>query len=138
MPKPPTTAHSTAQDTSAAVDAFLADLKPPHKDVAQALRALILSADPSIREGIKWNAPSYRIDEYFATTHLRGKRGLGLILHFGAKARGGKAPPEIADPAGLLEWLAADRARAQFDDLADFEAKSKALKKVVQAWIRHV
>jgi hypothetical protein len=133
----PARQHTSPHDTSAAVDAFLAALVHPHKDVVEALRALILSAAPSIREGVKWNAPSYRTGEYFATTHLRDKQGLGLILHFGAKVRGGKAP-EIPDPSGLLKWLAADRARVQFDDLADFKAKSSALKKIVRAWIPHV
>jgi hypothetical protein len=136
--KTPSPRHASAQDTSEAVDAFLAALAHPRKDVVEALRALMLSADPSIREGVKWNAPSYRTGEYFATTHLRDKQGLGLILHFGAKVRGEKTPPAIPDPAGLLKWLAADRARVQFDDLADFKAKRNALKKVVQAWIRAV
>jgi len=131
--------HATAQDTSAAVDAFLATLAHPRRDVIEALRREILAADPSVRDGIKWNAPSYRTHEYFATTHLRDKQGVGLILHFGAKVRGADAePPKIPDPESLLKWLAPDRARVQFDDLADFEAKTPALKKIIRAWIPHV
>jgi len=129
--------HATAQDTSAAVDAFLATLAHPHRDVVEALRAEMLAIDPSIGDGVKWNAPSYRTHEYFATTHLRDKKGVGLILHFGAKVRDGE-PPKIPDPDGLLKWLAPDRARVQFDDLADFKAKTPALKKIIRAWILHV
>lgn len=79
--------HSTPADTSAAVDAFMATLDHPHADAVQRLRALVLGVDPTIAEGIKWNAPSWRTAEYFATTHLRAKRGLGLVLHLGARAR---------------------------------------------------
>ena len=137
-PKAPNAArHATAQDTASAVDAFLAALVHPHKDVVEALRAAMLAIDPAIRDGIKWNAPSYRTHEYFATTHLRDKKGVGLILHFGAKIRDAEGP-EIHDPQGLLKWLAQDRARVQFDDLADFEAKIPALKKIIKAWILRV
>eukprot|EP01031_Cornospumella_fuschlensis_P007315 gene7315-9064_t len=62
-------------------------LDHPFKAEIQTLRQAIPAVDPAIAEGIKWNAPSWRTSEYFATTHLRSKTGLGLILHLGAKAR---------------------------------------------------
>ena len=88
-------------DTSAAVVAFMASLEHPHKAAVAALREVILQADPSIAEGVKWNAPSYRTKEYFATTHLRAKVGIGLILHLGAKVRQ-DASLRIEDPEGML------------------------------------
>ncbi len=45
--------HATAQDTTAAVDAYMARLEHPHKDVVARLRAVILAADPGIAEGVK-------------------------------------------------------------------------------------
>jgi hypothetical protein len=58
-------------------------------------------------EGIKWNAPSFRTVEYFATVKLREKKGIGVILHLGARARDlGPDGIVIDDPATLLEWLA--------------------------------
>ncbi len=75
----------TSADTSAAVDAFMATLEHPHKDAIAALRDVVRGADPSIAEGVKWNVPSFRTHEYFATTHLRAKVGLGLILHLGER-----------------------------------------------------
>lgn len=50
-------AHSTPADSTAAVDAFMAALVHPHKAEIEALRKLMLSVDPSVREGVKWNAP---------------------------------------------------------------------------------
>ena len=131
--------HSTPADTSSAVEAFLAALDHPHAAGIRALRALVLAADPSIAEGIKWNAPSFRTHEYFATTHLRAKLGFGLILHLGAKARvPAEGGLELEDPTGLLTWLAQDRAVIHFDDAADLGAKADALAAVIRAWIRHV
>ena len=79
--------HQTAADTSAAVDAFMATLEHPCTALIEALRRIILRADPSIAEGIKWKSPSFRTGEYFATVNLRAKAGIGLILHFGAKVQ---------------------------------------------------
>lgn len=130
------TPHSTPTDTSAAVDAFMATLDHPHADAVQRLRALVLGVDPTIAEGIKWNAPSWRTAEYFATTHLRAKRGLGLALHLGARARsvpaGGLA---IDDPDGLLVWRAPDRALLTFGDRAELEARVEAVQAVLRQWI---
>ena len=79
----------TKSDTTEAVSAYMAALEHPHKALVEALRRAVLGADPAIAEGIKWNAPSFRTHEYFATTHLRTKDGVGLILHLGARPRDG-------------------------------------------------
>jgi hypothetical protein len=68
--KKPATKKVSA-DTTAAVDAFMATLKHPHKPAIEALRRIIGGADPSISEGVEWNAPSFRAGEYFATTQDR-------------------------------------------------------------------
>ena len=132
-------AHSTPADSSAAVDAFMVSLEHPFKAEVQALRLAILGLDPSVQEGIKWSAPSYRTTEYFATTHLRSKVGLGLVLHLGAKVR---ALPEggvgIDDPEGILKWLAPDRATVDFSSAADLQAKLPALLAVLRQWLRYV
>lgn len=131
--------HGTPADTSAAVDAFMATLDHPHADAVQRLRALVLGVDPTIAEGIKWNAPSWRTAEYFATTHLRANRGLGLVLHLGARARslpaGGLA---IHDPDGLLVWRAPDRALLTFADRSELEARVEAVQAVLRQWIAWV
>ncbi|WP_457353430.1 DUF1801 domain-containing protein [Roseateles sp. P5_D6] len=129
----------TAADTTAAVDRFMAALDHPFKTEMEALRQAMLAVDPSIAEGIKWNAPSWRTTEYFATTHLRSKAGLGLILHRGAKARVSPAGGLlIADPAGLLRWLGKDRAQVEFGSATDFQTKLPALQALVKQWIAHV
>ena len=89
------------------VDAFFSTLKHPHTDALRAVRQVILDADPKITEGIKWNVPSFQTTEYFATLHVRTKKGIGVILHFGAKKRAGlTARAEIKDATSALAWLA--------------------------------
>ena len=131
--------HRAVSDSSEAVDAFMSTLDHPCKSEIEALRKIIRGAHPSIAEGIKWNAPSFRTTEYFATTHLRAKTGIGLILHLGAKATvlpaGGMS---IKDPDKLLQWLAKDRAMVTFADLKDIRARKAALEGIVRQWISHL
>lgn len=135
-PKP---AHSTPADSSAAVDAFMAELVHPHKPEIEALRKLMLEVDPSVQEGVKWNAPSFRTSEYFATTHLRAKSALSVVLHLGAKVR--QLPScgvAIEDPAQLLKWLSKDRAMVEFANAEDFNNSKAALQAVLRQWVKYV
>ena len=119
------------------VEAFLKTLDHPLSTEARALRQIILKADSSIHEGIKWNVPSFRTSEWFATFHLRKKDRIGVILHFGAKKRD-VSGLSILDPQGLLEWLAPDRAQIMFCDLAELRKKEAALTVLILEWIKHV
>lgn len=128
--------HPSAADSTAAVDAFMAGLEHPFKREIEALRRIILGADARIAEGIKWKAPSFRTDEYFATMHLRATSGIALILHFGAKVR--QLPDTSAaidDPARLLKWLAADRAIVAFEDGESLAARQLELAALIRQWI---
>ena len=122
----------------ATVHTFISALDHPHKDAIVALRQLLLSADPAISEEVKWNAPSFRTSEHFATMHLRGQDSFQLILHLGAKS-GRKVPKDaIADPDKLLKWLGPDRAAVTFFGAGDLTSKSDALVAIVRQWIEYV
>jgi hypothetical protein len=124
-------------DSSAAVDLLMSTLEHPCKDEIQAIRGIISGADPSIAEGVKWNAPSFRTGEYFATTHLRAKVGVGVILHLGAKVR--QSPSFlIEDPDGLLKWLGKDRAIVSFAGMREIRANKVAFERIIRQWIKHV
>jgi hypothetical protein len=131
--------HASAADSAKAVEEFMLALEHRFKVEIQAIRSLILGADPSIGEGIKWNAPSFRTTEYFATTNLREKNGVGVILHLGAKVR--DATPDgmpIDDPEKLLTWLARDRATMVFKGMDDLNAKKAAFVGIIRSWIAYV
>ncbi len=131
-PKPTKPSASASES----VETFLAALDHPLKPVILALRQIILNADSSIAEGIKWNVPSFRTTEYFATFHLRAKDSVQIILHLGAKVRDSATTGiAIADPDSLLEWLAKDRALLKFADLPAVEANQAAFEKIIRQWI---
>ena len=59
-----------------------------------------------------------------------------MILHLGAKARElGPQGLAIADPAGLLKWLARDRAMVVFADRAAVERQRQDFAAIVRDWI---
>ena len=130
------TMHRKVTDTTEAVDAFMAALAHPCKAEVEALRGIVTGVDSGIAEGIKWNAPSWRLGEYFATTHLRARQGIGVILHLGAKTRAPDQRPAIDDPDDLLEWLGPDRARAAFIDMDELRRRQPAFEAVLRQWIR--
>lgn len=119
------------------VEAFLATLEHPHKPEIMVLRQIIAAVDPSVREQIKWNAPSFCTSEHFATFQLRAKNGVQIILHLGAKKRAGAALA-VDDPEALLEWLGPDRASVKFADLDDIHAKRSAFTELLRRWIARV
>lgn len=121
------------------VDALLATLVHPRKREILALREMILGAHSSIEEGVKWNAPSFRTREWFATIHLRARDGVQVILHLGAKATAAStAGIEIDDPRKLLTWLGKDRATVVFKDLEALADNRAAFQALLKQWIRYV
>ena len=117
----------------------MATLAHPYKPEIEALRKLMLEVAPSVREGVKWNAPSFRTSEYFATTHLRAKSGISVVLHLGAKVKqlpsGGIA---MDDPAKLLRWLGKDRAMVEFANAEEFNKTRPAFLAVLRQWVEYV
>lgn len=124
----------TPEAGRAEVEACMRALDHPQKAELAALRALILSIDPTIAEGIKWNAPSFRTTDWFATFNLRSTGDVQLILHFGARVKD-LGDLAIADPAGLLKWLGKDRAMLRLTDLAAITRQSDAIAALLRQWI---
>jgi len=120
------------------VDDFMRKLNHPLKAELEAVRALILGVDPKISEGIKWNAPSFRLNEYFATINIR-KDEILVILHLGAKVKDNSTTGlTISDPTGLLEWLAKDRAAVKFHDMRAIKSGRAAFENIVRQWIAYM
>ena len=117
------------------VDEHLASLQHPHADVVHLLREIVLAADPSIIEGIKWNSPSFRTSEWFATMNIRPTKPIRMVLHTGAKLTPGTPPFSVDDPDGLLTWLGTDRAIVEFANLAALEQSRTALTALLRQWI---
>ncbi|MEC5184769.1 hypothetical protein RCH12_002239 [Cryobacterium sp. MP_3.1] len=106
--------------------------------VIQALRQLVLEANPAAEEHIKWNSPSFvlaGVDQ--ATISAQGKNGVRLVLHRGATTAENPdaASTFTGDPNGLLTWHSDIRASLLVTDLADLERTRAAAVEVVRAWL---
>jgi Domain of unknown function (DU1801) len=138
-PKLKPASHKTPADTTKAVNEFMQSLHHPFKCEIEAIRQIILRTHSAVEEGIKWNSPSFRTTEYFATMNLREKDSISVILHLGAKVRDTAITGvPIGDPQKLLKWLSKDRATATFTDAKDIAAKKAALTKIIKQWITYV
>lgn len=119
------------------VDEFLGALDHPLKDEVEIVRQWILSVDPTIVEEVKWNAPSFRTSDFFATFHLRSVDAVQLVLHAGAKPKASaKRGLDVDAPSGLpVRWLAKDRALVTLGRGAALRAQRRALESLVRQWI---
>ena len=125
------------EKSDSSINDFIKELIHPLKSVIEAVRKLILGVRTDIQEGIKWNSPSFRTTEWFATMNLRNDR-IWLILHTGAKVNSNaKTGMNIDDPSRILDWLAKDRGVVKMESMKDFQAKKKDLGKLIHAWVAH-
>jgi uncharacterized protein YdhG (YjbR/CyaY superfamily) len=107
------------------VDAWLADYANPMKPVVEAVRQVILSADPRISETIKWQAPTFFYKGNMASFFPKSKKHASLMFHKGAFI------------AGNFPSLVGDGKEARsmkFIDLADVKAKEIELVAITLAW----
>jgi hypothetical protein len=131
----PTTKERRRSDP-AAVDRYMKGLKHPLKDVVEALRQIILKADQSVGEEIKWNAPSFFFTgamepsdpklyrRYLVIFNLSRKDCIRLVFLSGAN---------VKDPTGLLEGTYPDGRRlALFPDMDAVKSNAKALANVLR------
>lgn len=129
-------------ESPGAVEDWLGAFDHPQRATLQAVREVVLSADPAIEEGIKWNAPSFHVaGAWFATLHLKSRAPArratsptALLLHFDVKGRP-RDGATIDDPSGLLEWLGKDRAMLVFASPGEVRRRAEAVRALVRAWL---
>lgn len=113
---------------SPAVETFMATLEHPFKAEIAAVRAIVLAADPRVRERIKWKAPSFYHGTDLGAFNLHASEFAHLIIVFPQ----GKF---VNDPAGLLLGAHKDRREIKFTSLEDIAAKKGALTNLVREWL---
>jgi Domain of unknown function (DU1801) len=122
-----------------AVSAFLRELDHPLKRDIEAVRQIVLGVSSGIGEGIKWNGPSFRTKEFFATVFLRSRDRVQLIFHKGARVKDGSTKGmEIPDPQGLIQWLAKERCIVTVGSGKEVKDRRAALEAIVREWIRQM
>jgi hypothetical protein len=111
---------------NADVDAWFATYENPQRDLVQAVRAVILAADPRVEETIKWKAPTFVYRGNIASFYPKTTKHASLMFHRGA---------ELADLHGLLEGEGDVSRVCRILDLDDLDAKRDALQALVRSWI---
>ena len=120
---------------STQVDTYMATLDHAMAAQVEQLRTAILDSDARINESIKWNAPSFLIDDHFATFNLHYPDRVQIVLHAGAKLNPDAAQFEISDPCGLLKWAAVDRASVTFASADEVDERMDAFLDVLRQWV---
>jgi Domain of unknown function (DU1801) len=120
------------------VEEFLDDLSEDKRLLVDTLRVLILNVDSRLEEHIKWNAPSYVLDdEDRITFNVMNKQGVvKLVLHMGAtRKEDKKGSPVMQDDSGLIEWNSDIRGTVTFNSIEEVNSNLNSLKKIVKDWL---
>ncbi|MCB9548202.1 MAG: DUF1801 domain-containing protein [Myxococcales bacterium] len=107
------------------VDAWMAKYENPMKPVVEAVRAVILGADPRMGECIKWSAPTFTFGGNLASFNPRSKKHASLLFHTGASIPGDF--PHLTGSGEVARTMS-------FADLAEVEARRAELEAIVRAW----
>ena len=102
------------------VDAWMSDLEPSLRDIAEDLRRLVLEADPSLKEAVKWGNPVYEKNGpvcYLAAT----KAYVSLGFFKGAS---------LTDPGGRIDGTGKKMRHLKVRSLANVEDEQ------YRAWVR--
>jgi len=123
------------------VTAHFQKLDPSLGKIIEAIRQIILNTDKEIGERIKWNNPSFyytgEMKQFDPKEYKREivvfnlyKGRIMLVFPGGAK---------VNDETGLLEGDYKDGRRITiFKDMEDVTSKEKALKDVIEKWLKLV
>ena len=102
------------------------------------IRKLLLEAEPTLTEHLKWNAPSYVKDnEDRVTFNIMNKQGIvKLVLHMGAtRKEDKKAVPVMQDDSGLIEWNSNIRGTISFPSHLDMHELGRPFKEIIKNWL---
>jgi hypothetical protein len=114
-------------------------LDPAFGKIIEAIRKIILNADSSVGERIKWNNPSFyytgEMKPFDPKEYKREiavfslfKERIMLVFPSGAK---------VKDTSGLLTGDYKDGRRiVLLKDMVDVKAKEKALQKIIKEWLK--
>ena len=108
-----------------AVDKWIGSWRNPKKPLVEAVRDVILAADPRVAETIKWKAPTFTYKGELATVFPNAMSYACLLFHDGDAIPG--------DYPSLLPESTHGRTM-RFRDEQDLEKKRGELVKIVRAW----
>ncbi|RIV45921.1 DUF1801 domain-containing protein [Flagellimonas pelagia] len=119
------------------VTEFLDGLNHPLRAEIEQLRKLILNAEPTLTENVKWNGPNYCIgDADRITMKIQPPKQIQLIFHRGVKKLEQPKERLLATNSKLLVWKENDRAVASFKNQTEIENSASELRNIIKDWIK--
>lgn len=125
-------------DRHSSVSGYLASLPAERRASVEALRSLVLDAEPRLVEIVKWNSPSYTLDGVDRlTVNAAGRGPVRLILHLGVATTENKrvSPAFDGDTDGLLTWHSDIRASLPMPPMEELQDARAAMVRVIRAWL---
>jgi hypothetical protein len=120
------------------VDDFMTNLSEERKRQVETLRTIIKTNNTDLVEHIKWNSPSYTLDDVDRitfNTHYPDR--ILLVLHMGSARKEDKArEPVMHDTTGIITWNSDIRGVIPFYNLDDIETKRQDTSAIITAWLR--
>lgn len=107
------------------VDEWFESYDNPMKELVQAVRETILSADERIGETIKWKAPTFTYRGNLASFFPKSKKHASLMFHKGKF---------IAGDFPNLEGDGKEARSMKFFSMEDLASKTDELSAIVVAW----
>ncbi|MBL9053045.1 MAG: DUF1801 domain-containing protein, partial [Tabrizicola sp.] len=107
------------------VDRWMAAYANPQKDLVQAVREVILAADPRVGECIKWQAPTFIYKGNIASFFPKAKAHVSLMFHKGAT---------IPGPFTILDGDGPEGRSLKIRDATDLATKRAELERILRAW----
>lgn len=114
------------QKSIQSVEEYMSRLEHPLKAELNILRATIKSSDSRLAERIKWNAPSYYIQDDLLTFNLHLAKQIRLVLHH---------PAIVKVQSHILEGNYPDRRLIYFNSAEEVESKKSELERILKEYI---
>lgn len=116
-------------DDAETVTAYMEQLRHPLKPEVETIRTIIKKAGKSLKERIKWNAPSYYAKEDMITFNLFDKKAIRLIFHH---------PTIVQINSRLLEGNFKDRRVLYIRNSEELAAHKKELERIIKEQVNLV
>lgn len=119
------------------VTEYLDNLNHPLREEIEEVRKIILGANKSLEENIKWNGPNYSVamNDRISIKVIPPKQ-IMIIFHRGAKVLEQPKEKLLAVDYGLLEWRTNDRAIATLKNMEYIKLYRKELSELVMNWLK--
>ncbi|MBK7105092.1 MAG: DUF1801 domain-containing protein [Ignavibacteriae bacterium] len=120
------------------VNEFMKNLEHPLKEGIETLREVIKSSNKNIVEEIKWNAPSYKLENHFATFKLYPLKNIQIVLHTDTKVKENPKQFHLDDPHKIIKWAASDRCVITINSNEDVIKLKNEVSKIIKSWIKQL